>query len=86
MVSKYDIRAYLIVLGYYPQDNVSNICGCLIRLTEQLEASDNKEDRDILELIRHRERLNGFQPIDHPELVDATRQCAATLLKRLYWS
>lgn len=92
MINPTDVVAYLIVLGYQPAlDRISSfapltlldarqeIMGCLVRIMEALEYSDDPDERGLLELIRYREKLNGFQDYDHPQLASATRSLAKVL-------
>jgi len=87
-----DVVAYLIVLDYGPVlDRIApwigmtviearyGIIGCLRRIYEALDYTQDTDERGLLELIRYRERLNGFMDKNHPQLQSATRSLAKVL-------
>ncbi len=74
-----DVQAYLCVLGYPPPGNhKENIPGCLCRIEEQLLplTYDNKAYRSLYDLLKYREKLNGYLPQEDVLLWSATRLLA----------
>ena len=82
-----DLTAYIFVLGV--EDVVRQVpptglmTGCLVRLEDALTKRKDKSSRDLLDLIRRRERINGQKPFGDPELVEITEECAQACLR--YW-
>lgn len=82
-----DLTAYIFVLGV--EDVIRQVpstglmTGCLVRLEDALAKRSDQASRDLLDLIRRRERINGQKPFGDPELVRITEECALACLQ--YW-
>lgn len=53
-----------------------SIMGCLHKIAEYLEEQGDRDSLRLLELINHREELNGRLPFGDHSLYTATQECA----------
>jgi hypothetical protein len=80
---------YLYVLGIpevlsklSPQEQDlarKSIMGCLHKIVEYLKEQGDRDSLRLLELINHREKLNGVLPFADHSLYTATQECAGAV-------
>jgi hypothetical protein len=82
MLVREDVEAYMSVLGYpTPGSRQQNVMGCLVRVEQQMLplTYGNVTWRAAYDMLKFRERLNGYLAYDHPLLVSITRQLSNIL-------
>lgn len=86
-----DMLAYLVVLNHGPtlqkisaterQLGAANIMGCLHRVEDFFV---EKDWREVLSMLKQREKLNGRCPLDNPELLKATASLSEAIYRALH--